>query len=137
MPTDVAGDLFAPIAGDVDSDVVAGLAALMHAPPLWDTGAARWFDIVSAVRTFAQRHGGQARDCGWPALCLYGLHPRAPWVNLAACGAAWLVARAGYQVLAVGRDDILVVARSASRLRIYRAAPDPDAVLAWEIGRPK
>ena len=126
-------DLFAQIAGAVPGDVMAGLSALAAGPPLWPVDVARWAEIITTVTAFAERWDGQARACGWLALALYGLHQRAPWSNLAAMGAAFLFARRGDRVLEVEASAILLVSRLGSRLRMYRMAPDADAVLAWEL----
>jgi hypothetical protein len=87
------------------------------------------------VTAFSERWDSQARACGFSALALYGLHQRAPWSNLAAMGAAFLFARRGDRVLEVEAGVILLMSQLGNRLRLYRVAPDPDAVLAWELCR--
>src|ERR1700677_193040 len=123
-------DLFGPLA-DVGDDIMAGLDLMMRSPPLWpvDRGTS-WVDQVARARAFAERWNGLCRNCGWSPLDLYGAHHRAPAARLSCLGAAFLVARSSHHVLNVAPGDILVATKSAARLRIYRAHPDPDAVVA-------
>jgi hypothetical protein len=51
-------------------------------------------------------------------------------------GAAFLVALRGHQVVEVDHRAITMVARTSSRLRVFRSEPDPDVVVAWELCRP-
>lgn len=131
-------DLFtaieAPIATTELGDVLAGIELLARSPPLWsiDRGTF-WTDLVARIRAFAERWDGPARACGWTGLTLYGVDARAPGARLSSLGAAILIARRGDRVLEVDAASILVTTRHASRLRVYRTAPDSGAVLAWEI----
>jgi hypothetical protein len=129
-----APDLFTPIADDVDPDVMAGLAALMHRPALWplDRGTI-WIDVVTRARAFAERWDRPCRVCGWSTLQLYGVDPKAPGARLSSLGVAWLVARTASQVLEVTPNVIKVTTRSASRLCIYKLPPDPDVALPWKL----
>jgi hypothetical protein len=127
-------DLFASFVGAIDPDVLAGLDALIRAPPLWslDRGTL-WIDVVARVRTFAERWDGPARTCGWSALQLYGVDRRAPGARLSSLGSAWVAARSAFHVLEVTPNIIRVATRSASRLSIYKLPSDPGAVLAWDL----
>jgi hypothetical protein len=105
-----------------------------EAPPAWPTDRlAIWPFVLDELAAFERAWGESARTAGWDELSLYGLHSRAPAANLAAMGAAFLVALSGWQVIAVGPGAIVLVSRTGSRLRIYRRPPDPAAVLAWEL----
>jgi hypothetical protein len=116
------------------ADVAAGLELLARSPPLWLIGAEGWAIAVARARAFAERWDGQAPAAGWSTLELYGMHRRAPFARLTAMGAAWVLARSGGSAIAVASDAIVVATRTGGRLRIYRtAAPDPDAVSAWEL----
>ena len=116
------------------SGVGAGLAQLRASAPLWPIENSRWLDLVDAVGAFAERWGEQAAACGWSALDLYSMHQRAPGANLAAMGAAWLIARSRDLVLRVAAEAIVVQTRAGYVLRIYRRPPDSAAVLAWIAG---
>ena len=112
--------------------IVAGLKYLAGLPPLWAAGAEAWRLQLAHVTDFARRWDHRARVAGWCDLGLYGAHRVAPGANHSALGAAWLVARSAYTVLAIEDDGaILLGTRAASRLRIYRRPPDCDAVLPW------
>jgi hypothetical protein len=133
-----AFDLFAATAARQNdaaaapAEVLAGLDILAaRRPPLWPVAPDRWLNIVDAVRSFAERWHAAARACGWSDLELYGLHRRAPYANLAAMGAAWLIAKSGHAVVEMNRDAITVVTVSSSRLRLYRRPIDADARLPW------
>jgi hypothetical protein len=124
---DPLGELFA------DSDeVAAGLNQLEQGPPLWGAAAA-WRELVCRLRAFEVPWGGHARLAGWNVIELYGLHPRAPSTRLDAMSAGWVIARAGHQVLSVDHVGVLLVARTAARLRILRGKSGAEAVLAWKI----
>jgi hypothetical protein len=112
--------------------IVAGLEFLAGLPPLWPAGAEAWRLQLAHVKDFASRWDHRARLSGWSDVMLYGVHRLAPGPNIAALGAAWLAARSACTVLAIEDDGaILLGTRAASRLRIYRRPPDPDAVLPW------
>jgi hypothetical protein len=115
-----------PPIGDL-GEVLGGLERLADRP-LWST--TRWAEDLAAAKAFAQRW---CSACGWSRLDLWGVHPRAPGKRLAAMGAAILACRRGDRVLEVDAGAILVVTRLGSRLRVYRAAPDPERVLAWSL----
>ena len=112
--------------------IVAGLKFLAGLPPLWPAGAAAWRLQLAHVKDFADRWDYRARFAGWSDLGLYGVHRAAPGANVAALGAAWVAARSAFAVLAIEDGGaILLGTRTASRLRVYRISPDPDAVLPW------
>jgi hypothetical protein len=46
-------------------------------------------------------------------------------------GGAWLANLSGHQTVAVDRDAVRLVARTAARLSVYR--PEAGGVLAWEL----
>jgi hypothetical protein len=97
-----------------------------------------WPFVLDELAAFERAWGESARRTGWDDLSLYGLHPRAPYEDVAAMGAAFLVALSGWQVIAVGPGAIELVSRTGSRLKIYRRAPDPAAGLAWTpAGEPR
>ena len=82
-----------------------------------------WHAVVDDARRFADRWHHVAIGHGWTIEQLYGLHPVAPWRNLASMGAAWLVASRRDQVIDVDRDAVTLRTRSGATLRIYRRAP--------------
>jgi hypothetical protein len=131
-----ATDLFGlPEICDVPADVSGGLAALAAGAPLWPIGAERWTALVATVQAFAALHDAKARICGWDSVSLYGLHPHAPYANLAAMGAAWVTGRSGHRVAAVAADSILLIAPTGSRLRIFKSEP-AGVVLPWTLCKP-
>jgi hypothetical protein len=113
--------------------IIAGLKFLAGLPPLWPAGAELWRLQLAHVKDFAAKWDHRARLVGWCDLMLYGVHRSAPAANFSALGGAWVAARSAYTVLAIeDHGAILVATQTASRLRIYRQAPDPDAVLPWQ-----
>jgi hypothetical protein len=50
-------------------------------------------------------------------------------------GAAFLVAARGHQVVDVDRMGMVLVSRTAARLRILRGKPEANVVLAWTLCR--
>jgi hypothetical protein len=91
--------------------------------------------VLASVRAFARAWDAPARAAGWDDAALYGLHSRASWGNLAAMGAAWLLARSGDVAVAIERGAIVSTTPTGGRLRIFRPARDADAVVAWELCR--
>lgn len=137
MRMTTAPDLFAtepPIGTTAAVD--APLASLLERPPIWPVPPREWSAIITAVRAFAARWHGQAAAAGFTDLQLYGLDPRAPSANLAAMGAAWLIARTGHVVLTIDRAGIELRSRSGARLRLLRRET-AGAVLPWEAGFPR
>lgn len=130
LPIESVSELSAAIA----IDVAAGLDLLTRSPPLWPVEADDWTLAIVRAHSFAERWDALARSAGWSTLDLYGMHRRAPYARLTAMGAAWLVARSsGHNAIAVTADAITLATLTGARLRIYRTAPDPDAVLAWTL----
>lgn len=117
--------------------LVRGLDRLLRSPPLWPVDPAAWGTAVAGVADFAEEWDAQARAAGWLDLELYGLHRFAPWANVSAMGAAWLLARGGYTAIAVTPDVILVRSGRPSghgaALAFHHFAPGADAVLAWSL----
>jgi len=114
----------------------AGLRLLARSPPAaWPTDRlALWPTVVDRALAFERCWGDQARSVGWTELDLYGLHQRAPWPNLSAMGAVFLVAIGGHAVIRVNAEAIeIAVQTTGSRLRIVRRPPDPASVLAWQL----
>jgi hypothetical protein len=124
LPLDRAGGLRC-------EDVDRGLEILIGSQPPGFSAENEWAATVPHVRAFAQRWDGLARAAGWKSLELYGLHRWAPFARLDAMGAAWLIARTGYQALAVDPGAIEVLTCFGNRLRIYRKAADADSALPW------
>jgi hypothetical protein len=117
------------------ADVVNGLDLLARSRPVWPLDATTWRGVVGSVSDFAARWDGQALEAGWSTLELYGLHRSAPWANLSAMGAAFVLARSGYLAIAVTDEAIVVRSALSATLRIRRFALNPDAVLAWSLCR--
>jgi hypothetical protein len=117
--------------GLLTDPVAAGLGLLAHNPPLWGD-APSWADLLDALRAFHDRWTTPERAAGWSDAQLFGLDPVAPRARLSRMGAAFLACTPGRQVISVDPKAIHLVARTASRLRIYRD-DDQGAVLAWEI----
>jgi hypothetical protein len=115
------------------ADVIAGLELLARSPPLWPISTEEWSRTVASVRAFAERWDASARAAGWRSPELYRLHRRAPYARLDAMGAAWLLAQSGDFALAVDAATIVTTTHTGNRLRIYRTAPIPEAMLAWTI----
>jgi hypothetical protein len=120
-------------AGGLPADVARGLDLLSQSKPLWPVDAATWCGVVGSVSDFAARWDGQAREAGWSTLELYGLHRSAPWANLSAMGAAFVLARSGYAAIAITDEAIVVRGAGGETLRIRRFALNPDAVVAWSL----
>lgn len=87
---------------------------------------------MECVRSFAERWDAQARSAGWQSIELYSLHRVSPFANLAAMGAAFLVARSGDRVAAID-DAIILRSVTGAVVRIRHSVPDPAAVLAWSL----
>jgi len=119
--------------GGLPADVVHGLDLLARSAPLWPIGADNWSLAVATVEEFAARWHSPASEFGWSTLELYGLHRSAPWANLSAMGAAFVLARSGYSAIDVMAGAIVVRSGFGSTLRIRRFALNPDAVLAWTL----
>lgn len=122
--------------GDVPDEILRGLELLATSPPLWPIGDVRWEVGVDAVRAFADRWHVQACALGWSPLSLYGLHRRAPYANLAAMGAAFVLARSGHRAVAVDAEAVHVGTTTGAQLRIYRMPPEPESVVAWSLCSP-
>ena len=118
------------LAGPLPADLVAGLE---RSPPRWPVDRATWAGVVADVAAFAERWDSQARAAGYSDLELYGLHRSAPYTNLSAMGAAWVMARGGFAAIAVTADAIAMRSRTGATLRIRRFAISPDAVLPWSF----
>jgi len=103
--------------------------------PLWPVEERRWLQIIERACSFADAWERKAVAEGWSLLELYGLHRSAPGYNLAAMGAAWLIARGQDTVLAVSEARILVQRPTGNGLAIYRPPRDLDAELAWVLAR--
>lgn len=119
--------------GGLPVDVVRGLDLLARSRPLWPIDDVAWRVAIGSVLAFAERWDFQARAEGWTDLELYGLHRFAPWANLSAMGAAFVLARSGFTAIAVVEDGILLRAGTGSTLQIRRFALNPDAVIAWSL----
>jgi hypothetical protein len=111
----------------------AGLGLLATSPSLWPVSADRWAATVAAVTAFEARWGGLARMGGWTNLAIYGLGRTAPYADLSRMGAAWLAARNDRTVIGIDAGSIMLVTRTAARLRIFRGEPNGGAVLVWEL----
>ena|ERR1700754_647501 len=126
-----------PVPGtkNIPDHVVAGLDQLAASPPArWPIDQLpHWPPTIERVRAFAMQWDGRARAVGWSDVSLYGVHQRAPYANLAAMGAAFLVALNRGTVVAVDPDAIAIVSPAGSRLWIYRRPPDQGSVLAWAL----
>jgi hypothetical protein len=116
-------------------DVTRALEFLARSPPLWPIGAGRWLVIFERMEALAWRHDAEARAAGWSSMQMYGLHRHAPYARLDAMGAAWLLARRGDRVIAIDPEKIIVASAAGARLRLFRADPHPDSVLAWKLCR--
>lgn len=134
MTAHSAVDLFEQIFAPAD-EVAAGLKLLARSRPLWPVDTDRWAAAVATLKAFEERWGGQARARGWDSLNLYGLSRTAPYANLAAMGAAWVLARSGHRAVAVTHELVLVMTYTGSMLRIFRGDGE-GAVLAWELCTP-
>ncbi len=117
------------------NDIVRGLETIARGAPLWPIGAGRWLITIERVEAFAWRYDAEARACSWSSLMLYGLHRHAPYTRLDGCGAAWMVARQNDRVIEIGPEKIVVASPAGARLRLFRADPHPDSVLAWRLAK--
>jgi hypothetical protein len=116
------------LAGAVPDSVLIGLGKLSGGPPLWGTPT-EWLELVDRLRAWACRWHGPAAAAGWDVVALYGVSAHAPQVRRDLMGGAWLANLSGHQTVAVDRDAIRLVARTAARLSIYK--PAAGGVLAW------
>jgi hypothetical protein len=123
-------------AGGVPADVADGLDLLERSPPLWPVERATWVAVVASVAAFADHWDVQARGAGWSPIELYGLHRAAPYANLSAMGAAFVLARSDSSAIAVSADAIVTLSRLGAMMRLYRFPLAPDAVLAWSLCKP-
>jgi hypothetical protein len=119
----------------IPSDVSAGIDQLRRSPPLAPLAAGEWWRLLNLVEDFAACWDAVARDGGWADLDLFSLHPRAPWARLNCMGAAWFIARGGYQVLRVDAAAFTLATRTGARLQFHRVPLPPEAVLPWDRGR--
>jgi hypothetical protein len=86
---------------------------------------------VDCVRAWRCRWHGPAAAAGWTALQLFDLGADAPQVRRDLMGVAWLANLNGHQTVAVDREAIRLVTRTAARLSVYR--PGAGGVLAWKL----
>lgn len=93
------------------TDVAGGLDLLERSPPLWPVDSETWAAVVVSVAGFADRWDSQARAAGWSELELYGLHCGAPYANLAAMGAAFVLARSDSSAIDVSAHAIVTLSR--------------------------
>jgi hypothetical protein len=149
MTGNLARDLFAslaevdrdpfglpPLAGPVPDEVLAGLAKLATAPPLWGDRL-EWTELVASLQAFSARWHCPATAAGWSLLQLYGLDPVAPRSRLSRMGGAFLASLRAHRVVSVDANAITMVTRTSARLRIYRGEIDDGAVLAWSLCQPQ
>jgi hypothetical protein len=129
------GDAFGlpTVTAPVPDEVLAGLGKLAGAPPLWGTPT-DWRELFDRLRAWTCRWHGPATAAGWGEVALYGLSPDAPQVRRDLMGGAWLANLSGHQTVAVDRDAIRLVARTAARLSVYR--PEAGGMLGWLLRRP-
>jgi hypothetical protein len=115
-------------------EIHVGLRLLRAAAPIFPgMGPEVWRLVLAYITDFARDWDGLARAAGWSSLQLYGLHPIAPAARLSVMGAAWVAARSAHKVIAIEAAAIVVATQTGGRLRIYRTAPDPEAVLPWPV----
>jgi hypothetical protein len=120
--------------GAVPDTILAGLAKLSGGPPLWGSEI-EWLEFVDRMRTWSARWYGPATAAGWSRAQLFGLSADAPQLRRDLMGGAWMANMRAHQTVAIDRDAIRVVARTAARLSIYR--PQAGGVLAWELNFPQ
>jgi len=122
-----------PLEGAVPDSVLAGLAKLADAPPLWGERS-EWTELVDRLRAFALRWHSPATAAGWSAVELFGLDANAPRARVGRLGGGWLACSRSHQVVGVDATGIRLVTRTSARLSIYR--PEDGGVLAWELTEP-
>jgi hypothetical protein len=122
-----------PLAGAVPDAVLIGLSGLASSAPLWG-GEAEWLELVDRVRVWTCRWYGPASAAGWSVVELYGLSADAPQARREMMGGVWLANLRGRQTIAIDRDAVRLVARTAAHLSVYR--PAAGGVLAWSL-RPR
>ncbi len=122
-------------AGGMRNEIACGLDQLAQSPPLWPLDAGTWSDVVASVHAFADRWDAQACAAGWTDLELYGLHRTAPYGNLSAMGAAFVIARVGGVAIAVFPERILMRSDTGAGalLQLPKFALLPEAVTAWSL----
>jgi hypothetical protein len=119
-----------PLTGPVPDAVLAGLGKLAGAAPLWGTEI-EWRELVERLRAWSCRWHEPASAAGCGVVVLYGVSIEAPQVRRELMGGAWLANLRGHQTVAIDRDRIKLVARTAAHLSIYR--PAAGGVLPWEL----
>jgi hypothetical protein len=119
-----------PLAGPVPDEVLAGLAKLATAAPLWGDRL-EWTELVAGLQAFSARWHCLATAAGWSPVDLWGLDPIAPRNRISRMGGAFLACLHNHRVVQVDPDAIRLVTRTSARLSIYR--PEAGAVLAWEL----
>jgi hypothetical protein len=118
------------ITAPIPDEVLAGLARLASSGPLWGTPT-EWRELLDRLRAWTRRWHCPATAAGWSTVQLFGLSADAPAVRREMMGGAWLANLSGHQTVAVDRDAIRLVARTAARLSVYK--PKTGSVLAWEV----
>jgi hypothetical protein len=110
-----------PLGDPVPDDVLAGLAKLASGPPLWGIEI-EWHELVERLRAWSCRWHGPTTAAGWDEVALYGVSAEASQVRRELMGGAWMANLRSHQTVAIDRDRIGLVARTAARLSIYRPA---------------
>jgi hypothetical protein len=121
------------LGGPVPDAVLAGLGKHAGGPPLWGTEI-EWRELIERLRAWSCRWYGPATAAGWDVVALYGVSVEAPQVRRELMGAAWLANLRGHQTVAIDREAIRLVGRTAARLSIYR--PEAGGALPWELSGP-
>lgn len=92
-------------------------------------------NLAATSARLLRDHGAALHDAGWDALDLFGLHRRAPAMNPAGWGLAWLLGAAG-EVLDVAPDAVgMRRGQDGARLTFRRdcRAARAGVVPAWAL----
>jgi len=106
------------------------LAELNRRQPLDWLSVDRWSELVTDTETFLARWGNAARQFGWTALDLFGVHPSAPAARVGCWGLLLFVQ--GGAVVALTVSAATIRGRSGATLT-YRRGDQSDAILISDV----
>ena len=117
--------------GGIPREWAEGLARLLSMPPPAGVLPSLWRARIDRAARFCDAWAARARDCGWTASELFGLHPSAPLSRYDAMGAAFLGLEG--DVVEVTPVAVLIRQRNGVRQQISKTQnPQPPA---WMMGR--
>jgi hypothetical protein len=106
------------------------LAELNRRQPLDWLSVDRWSELVTDTEAFLARWGNAARQFGWTALDLFGVHASAPAARVGCWGLLLFVQ--GGAVVAL-TDNAATIRRRSGAILTYRRGDQSDAILISEV----